>query len=216
MQISTILFDLDDTLYPPSNGLWLAVRKRMDHFMYERLNLTKEVIPTLRHEYFIKYGTTLRGLQIHYQVEPHEFLNYVHDLPIEKYVTPDPLLRKFLLSLKQNKWIFTNSDQRHVFRVLSSLGVTDCFQGIIDITAMNFVCKPDKQSYQIALRIAGESTPISCLYLDDSTRNLEQAKLLGFKTVLVGNPDHQPNHKTTIRHPSDLYNIMPELWSIDL
>lgn len=212
MQIRTILFDLDNTLYPSTNGLWLAIRERMDLFMLERLGLPNEIIPPLRHEYFQKYGTTLRGLQIHYQVDPYDFLSYAHDIPIGKFVKPDPELRSLLLSLNQNKFIFTNSDLNHVLRVLNSLGIADCIQGIVDITAMNFICKPELQAFKIALELARETAPKCCLYLDDSVRNLEPAFNLGIYTILVGDNQRQAKVKLSIRHPNDLRHAMPDLW----
>jgi hypothetical protein len=80
MNYSTIFFDLDDTLYPKTSGLWGAIRERMGVFMVERLGLPAEEVPIIRKTYFETYGTTLRGLQIHYHVNSDEYLSYVHDL----------------------------------------------------------------------------------------------------------------------------------------
>ena len=41
MKISTIIFDLDDTLYPASNGVWTLLRDRITQFMVENLGYTK-------------------------------------------------------------------------------------------------------------------------------------------------------------------------------
>ena len=73
--------------------------------------------------YYIHYGTTLRGLQIHYGIQPKEYLNFVHDLPLHQYLQPNPALREMLRSIPKKRWIFTNSDQPHVERVLSILGI---------------------------------------------------------------------------------------------
>jgi len=82
MRFSHIFFDLDDTLYPSTNGLWNSIRQRMNEYMLERLNIPPEQVAIIRRRYFETYGTTLRGLQLHYQVDADEFLAYVHDLPI--------------------------------------------------------------------------------------------------------------------------------------
>ncbi|HLE13303.1 MAG TPA: hypothetical protein VI776_01040, partial [Anaerolineales bacterium] len=92
MPYTALFIDLDDTIYPNTSGLWGAIRERMTLFMHERLGLSPEVTPELRRSYVDNYGTTLRGLQIHYQVDPWEFLAYVHDLPLEVYLQPDPYL----------------------------------------------------------------------------------------------------------------------------
>lgn len=212
MRFSHIFFDLDDTLYPSTNGLWDSIRQRMNEYMLERLNIPPERVAVIRRQYFETYGTTLRGLQLHYQVDADDFLAYVHDLPIETVISPDPGLRTLLQSLSQPKWIFTNADANHAGRVLSALGVRDCFNGIIDIRAMNFICKPDPQAYQIALNKVGESIPENCVYLDDATRNLAPAFEMGFFTILVSSNGNEPMAKHTINRPHDLPRVLPELW----
>src|SRR3990170_1715211 len=144
MLITTLFFDVDDTLYSSENGLWGAIRERMNEFMYERLHLSPQEIPVLRHKYYETYGTTLRGLQLHHNVDPDEFLAYVHDLPLHAFLQPAPELRTLLLSLPQRKWIFTNADSQHAARVLTLLGISDCFNGFVDVRAMDFHCKPER------------------------------------------------------------------------
>ena len=213
MPYSTILFDLDDTLYPSDNGLWDAIRGRMNLYMAERLGLSWDVIPAMRRTYYETYGTTLRGLQIHYQVDADEYLDYVHDLPLETYLRPDPKLRTMLSGLPQQLWIFTNADADHAWRVLNILDIRDCFQGIIDVRAIEFACKPEPIAYQRALALAGESDPFKCVFLDDSPLNLEIAHSLGLTTVLVGN--HSSADPWIDFHIPDtlaLIHTMPELW----
>jgi pyrimidine 5'-nucleotidase len=138
MSYTTLFFDLDDTLYPGSNGLWALIRERMGWYMVEVLGLPESEVPALRRKYYETYGTTLRGLQIHHQVDVDDYLHYVHDLPLEQFLQPNPELRALLLSLPQQRWIFTNADADHARRVMSVLGVQDCFTGIIDIRAIGF------------------------------------------------------------------------------
>ena len=186
MSFTSLYFDLDDTLYPPSSGLWDAIRQRMNEYMQKIIDLPLPEIVKLRQNYLEQYGTTLRGLQAHYEVDSDEYLAYVHDLPLEKYIKPDPELRKILLSLPQRRWIFTNADDKHAARVLNILGIQDCFAGIIDIRAIDFACKPEIIAYQRALIVAGDGDPTQCVIFDDALRNLNPARELGFYTVLVG------------------------------
>lgn len=209
---STLFFDLDDTLYPPQNGVWTAIRERMNLYMRDKMRLPSEQIPDLRRYYYETYGTTLRGLQIHYQVDPDEFLAFVHDLPIRKMVQPDPKLRDLILSLPQRKYIFTNADSAHADRVLDALGMQGCFDGKIDVRALDFHCKPEPLAYQTALSLAGETLPQRCVYLDDSPRNLAPARKLGFFTILIGDDDIHTAADLAMRLPHDLPRLMPELW----
>ena len=212
MHFKSLYFDLDDTLYPSSSGLWEAIRERMNTYMQKYINLPLPEIVRMRQDYLETYGTTLRGLQAHYEVDTDEYLAYVHDLPLEKYIQPNPELKQLLLSLPQRRWIFTNSDGNHATRVLKILGVEDCFNGIIDIRAVDFACKPDKIAYQRALEITGEDDPARCMIFDDAVRNLTPAHEMGFYTVLVGKNGVDPSIDRFIGNLSELRVCLPELW----
>jgi len=212
MVFSTIFFDLDDTLYPSENGLWKVIRKRMTTFMREYMDLPQHEIDRLRQQYFTSYGTTLRGLQIHHNVDTQDFLSFVHDVPLEEYLKPDPNLRELLLSLSQKRWIFTNADRDHALRVMNALQVRDCFEGITDVIAMDFHCKPELAAYKYAMQQAGVRRPEECVYLDDSIRNLEPALQLGFLSVKVGNKEENSIADRTIENILDLPIAVPELW----
>jgi putative hydrolase of the HAD superfamily len=215
MRFESLYFDLDDTLYPASSGLWEAIRQRMNSYMQKIINLPLPEIVRMRQDYLEKYGTTLRGLQAHYEVDTDEYLAYVHDLPLEEFIRPDKKLRQLLLSLPQRRWIFTNSDNNHARRVLKILGVEDCFNGIIDIRAVDFACKPDKIAYQRALVIAGDENPGACMIFDDALRNLIPAHEIGFYTVLVGKNGKDPAIDQTITNLSELRDCMPDLWDVN-
>lgn len=212
MEYSVLFFDLDDTLYSNTNGLWEAIRERMTNFMQERLGFPPDEIPDLRRNYFEKYGTTLRGLQINHSVDSDEYLAYVHDLPLKEFISPDPNLHNLLISLPQQKWIFTNADENHANRVLEILGLSDCFTGIIDVRALEFLCKPDRKAYQRALSLANGADPDQCVFLDDSPRNLEPAYQIGFTTVLVGTSKAHPVATYSVDNLLDLPEVFPQLW----
>ncbi len=214
MPISTLFFDLDDTLYESGNGLWSAIRDRMSEYMAERLGLPRDEIPVLRRQYYETYGTTLRGLQKHYQVDADDYLAYVHDIPLDVYLHPDLKLRELLLSLPQHRWIFTNADADHAGRVLQKIGVSDCFEGIIDVRALEFACKPEREAYLRAMALANESDPRKCVLLDDSPVNLAGAHELGMITVLVGQNGTHPAATYTLPVLYKLREVMPQLWSV--
>jgi putative hydrolase of the HAD superfamily len=212
MFFESIFFDLDATLYPESNGLWPAIRVRIDQYMRERMNLPEAEIPKLREYYFRNYGTTLRGLQIHYGIEARDYLNYVHDLPLHQYLQPDPALRAMLLSLPSDRWIFTNSDRAHAERVMAALGITDCFEGMVDVYTLEPHCKPRPEAYHLALEIAGVTKPQKCALLDDSPRNLAPAKAMGLFTILIGQNGNHASADRSLANIHDLPEIVPELW----
>jgi putative hydrolase of the HAD superfamily len=214
MIFDAILFDLDSTLYPHSNGLWQTIRKRIDQYMFERIGIPWEQIPNLRHTYYQDYGTTLCGLQANYDINAEDYLTYVHNLPLEDYLAPNPRLKEMLFSLPQKCYVFTNADSAHAYRVMDALDITDCFDDLIDIWSMAPYCKPNREAYQIALSIAGVKDPETCAFLDDSLKNLEPAKGLGIFTILVGmNGPHESVNRCII-DLQDLPVVVPEFWDI--
>jgi pyrimidine 5'-nucleotidase len=215
MTIKTIFFDLDATLYPETVGLWTAIRGRIDEFMHLRLGIPREDIPQIRQEYYQHHGTTLRGLQANYNIDPHDYLTYVHDLPLVEYLKPDPDLRSLLLSLQHHLWIFTNADVDHALRVMKILEIRDCFDGIIDVWILEPYCKPQIEAYHIAMDHAGEPDPDQCVLLDDSTRNLAPAKKLGFFTILVGKDGSHPAAHRSLLNLHNLPDVAPQLWVLN-
>jgi putative hydrolase of the HAD superfamily len=212
MNYTTLFFDLDDTLYPAGNGLWEEIQNRMNRYITDRLNIPPEKTAGLRKHYYLTYGTTLRGLQHNHRVDPDEYLAFVHDLPLDRYLRPDPPLRELLGRLPQKKWIFTNSDKFHAGRVLKTLDLSGCFDGIIDIYALDYSCKPEPAAYQRALSLAGKIEPDCCIFFDDSPRNLGPARELGITTILVGRDGPDPAACLSIPSLFDLPEKMPELF----
>jgi pyrimidine 5'-nucleotidase len=184
MNISTIFFDLDDTLYPSSSGLWSQIKNRIGLFMNERLAIPDTDVPLLRKKLFDEYGTTLRGLQANYSFEMDDFLAYVHDIPLADYIQPDPILHGVLNDLPARKFIFTNADANHARRVMRVLQIEEFFDGIIDINMLEPYCKPMLESFKIALDKAGETDPHKCAMIDDLSRTTRAARELGLFSIL--------------------------------
>jgi len=182
--IKYILFDLDDTLYPKETGLMTAIGQRILQYMQERMGLDPATARDLRHHYLQTYGTTLRGLQIHHNIDPDDYLAYVHDVPLGDYLQSNTALEQALAEIQAEKIIFTNATTEHARRVLRCLGIEHHFNCIIDLRTMNYVNKPQPGAYLRALDILG-ARPEECLMVEDSVHNLRPAKGLGMVTVLV-------------------------------
>lgn len=193
MSFTTIFFDLDETLYPASAGLWAAIRERINLYMQERLGFTKEQIETVREKYFREYGTTLRGLQANHDVNMDDYLAFVHDLALEDYLQPNPGLRAMLEALAVQKIIFTNADAAHARRVVRAMGLDGCFNAILDVYVVEPYCKPMRQAFEIALEFAGESEAGKCVIIDDLPRTTRAAREFGFFTVLIGDNSPSPD-----------------------
>ena len=198
MTLKTIFLDLDDTLYPPSTGIWPAIGVRIDLYMIERLHLPAEQVPALRRRLFTQYGTTLRGLVATMHIDQVDYLDFVHDVPVESLLQPDAGLHAVLCRLPQRKVIFTNADRKHAGRVLGALKVADCIDQIIDILDVDPFCKPQPGAIACALRMAGEPDASQCVLVDDGVPNLAAARQFGLHTVRVGSADPSPDYEAGI------------------
>ncbi len=184
MRFTTIFFDLDDTLYPPSTNLWKAIKKRMNDYMRDHMDIPENEIPSLREKYFLEYGTTMRGLQANHNINSDDFLAYVHDLPLRDYLTPNPTLHSIIASLPTRNLVFTNADMAHARRVLTALELNDLFDTIVDVNTVAPYCKPMPESFKIAMQIAGETDPSKCVMIDDIQRTTRAAREAGLFSVL--------------------------------
>jgi putative hydrolase of the HAD superfamily len=186
MRFTTLFFDLDDTLYPSSTGLWSAIKVRMNLYMCERLGLPEKDIPFLREQYFKMYGTTLRGLQERHSVDKEDFLAFVHDLPLKDYLTPNLVVRDVIASLPTRNLIFTNADVSHARRVLAMLQLDDLFEKVVDVNEVAPYCKPMPESFAIAMELADEPDPRKCVMVDDLPRTTRAALNVGMASLLYG------------------------------
>ncbi len=180
-----LILDLDETLYPRNTGLMQEIAHRITLYLTDRAGFSPEEAERLRKYFFVRYGTTLRGLQVEYQVDAQDYLHFVHDVPLEKYISPNPALDAMLSRIPLAKVILTSADDKHAQRVLARLGITHHFPIIFDIQAVEFYNKPDPRAYELVLRALHAQGP-ECIMVEDSARNLRPAKqFFGMTTVLV-------------------------------
>jgi pyrimidine 5'-nucleotidase len=207
----TLFLDLDDTLYPRDSGVWEAISARILGFMIERLSFSEEQARSVRMDFVERYGTTLKGLMRHFEVDPREYMRFVHDLPIRRMIRKDPHLAQMLAALPQAKWILTNADQAHAGRVLEALGIESLLEGVIDFFDLAPHSKPEREAFQRAMQIARASEAAACVLVDDQPRNLAAAQQLGMTVVLVGEPGSGPDQTVTIDRISELSRRLPRL-----
>ncbi len=183
--MDVLLFDLDNTLYPPERELFNLIDVRINRFMTEQVGIPAGAVDTLRREYWAAYGVTLQGLIRHHGVDPEAYLHYVHDVDVAARLAPDAELRDMLAALPQRKAVFTNGSTCHAGRVLAALGIADQFETVYDIRVADYLPKPYPEPYHAVLA-ALNTTPERCIMIEDSRDNLRTAKTLGMTTVLVG------------------------------
>jgi pyrimidine 5'-nucleotidase len=193
----TLFIDLDNTIYPKSSGLMDAIRDRIISYMGNVMNMTEEEIRMTREYSLKKYGTTLIGLMELYGIDKQHYLDYVHDLALEDFLTRDPELVSILKSLPQRKIIFSNADLGHVYRVLDYLQIREFFCHIIDVHMLMPNVKPQPEAFAKALAATGLSSWEGCAFIDDYLPNVLSAEKLGIFSILVDESGEQ-NHANCI------------------
>jgi putative hydrolase of the HAD superfamily len=183
--IDNWIFDLDNTLYPADCALFELIDNRMRAFIANLLTIEDSAAHVVQKTYFRDHGTTLSGLMANHGVEPAVFLDFVHDIEMDRLASA-PRLRQALQSLPGRKIIFTNGDAVYAGKVLAALGLTGVFDDICDIHHMEYRPKPHDAAYHALLARTGID-PKRSVFIEDMARNLEPAKKLGMTTIWINN-----------------------------
>lgn len=199
------IFDLDLTLYAPEHGIMGQVRERIATYVERFFDIGSDEAHRIRHDYWQRYGTTLGGLMTEHGVDPHGYLDFVHDVDLSA-LEPCEALRTGIESLPGRKLIFTNADLPYAERVLAARGLTGLFEDVFDIHRMDHRPKPSPGSYE-TLCSAFAIDPAAALFIEDSVQNLAPAKAMGMTTIWIDhefedNPDGGHPPFVDIRTPS--------------
>ena len=187
--IRTWIFDLDNTLYPARADLFGQIDRRMTDYIARRLGVDVSEAHRIQKSYFMGHGTTLAGLMAEHDVDPHEFLAFVHDIEMDTLEENAPLAAA-IARLPGRKIVFTNGDAPYAMRVLTQLGLGGSFEAVHDIHAMDLKPKPAASAYRGLCDEFGID-PAQSLFVDDMARNLLPAKAIGMTTVWVNNGSEQ-------------------------
>ena len=197
-RIDTWLFDMDNTLYPASAGLFAHIDVKMGAFIAEELGVRADEARRVQKRFFHEHGTTLRGLMDEHGVEPARFLDYVHDIEMDALST-DPRVVRGIAALPGRKFVFTNGDAAYAGRVLERLGLGTHFEAVHDIHAMDYRPKPDPAVYA-ALCEQHAIDPTRAVFVEDMARNLSPAKALGMTTVWLDNGSESGGYRAVNEH----------------
>jgi len=198
------VFDLDNTLYPAECNLFGQIDDKMGAFISNLLDVDRVEARRVQKDYFVRHGTTLRGLIDVHGVDPVEFLDFVHDIDLE-VLSEDAALRETLQNLRGRKMVFTNGDIPYAGRVLDKLGIAGEFEGIFDISTAAYHPKPYTRTYKAFVNHF-EINPNNAVMIEDMARNLVPAAQMGMTTVWLrtgykwGDAGYNADH---IHHETD-------------
>lgn len=178
------VFDLDNTLYPPECEFMALVEGRITDFVVRESGLPADEARVLQKRYLHEHGTSLAGLMAHYDIDPHRFLDEVHDVSLD-CLSPDAALRQSLQRLPGRRLVFTNGSARHAERVLDRLAIADLFDDVFHLEAADLIPKPDPRTFDRMIARHGVDARAAAFF-EDTEKNLAPAADLGMTTVLVG------------------------------
>ena len=183
LNIKYWIFDLDNTLYSAESGIFQQVHVLMGEYVSKKLKLDINKAKEIQKKYFIKHGTTLRGLMDNHNVDPDDFLKEVHKLDYS-IVGPNIKLNEELIKLNGKKIIYTNANLEHANNVLSRLNLENMFDEIFDIKLANYIPKPEIQPYKEVIE-KYNLKPNQTAMFDDIAKNLVPAKKCGFTSIWI-------------------------------
>ena len=186
------IFDLDNCLYPASTGLFALIDERMGAYIERLLGCSPAEARRVQKAHIHAHGTTLAGLMKEHEVDPHDFLAEVHDIPLDR-VKADERLANLLPRLTGRRFVFTNGDAPYARRVLEAIGIHREFDELHDIHASGLRPKPDPHGYALLCE-RFQIDPKHALLADDMVQNLAPAKQLGMTTIWVDNGSERGNH----------------------
>lgn len=215
-EITTILFDVDDTLYDVSTG-FTAHRNGYGaiSFMIEKLGFTDAVsAKKIRDEYFRRYHSTAKALTVAEREgkllestfdtkELSEWWANKLDFTLLHDDSVTTSLADLLKSCPLKKVVFSNAPRKYVKRVLRELQLHDVFPDELLFAVDDVLphCKPEKEAFDLVFKSINVC-PKECIMVEDSMKNIRVAKSLGMKTVLVTGKgkisnNHNSNAATT-------------------
>ena len=186
--IKNILFDCDGVLYQDLEAVFGQVSRKMTEYISNKLNVDLKKAKELQTNYFHKYNTSLNGLMIHHEIDPKEFLDFVHDIDLS-FLEKDTALRHELENINLRKFVFTNGSHDHAKHITTTLGIDDQFEGIFDIVDAEYHPKPEAKAFDLMIE-KFKIDPKETLYIEDIAKNLSIGKERGTITAwLINNEE---------------------------
>ncbi|WP_050527362.1 pyrimidine 5'-nucleotidase [Pseudorhodobacter aquimaris] len=201
------VFDLDNTLYPPSARLFDQIELRMTNWVMETLKVDRPKADHLRRDYWSRYGTTLAGLMQEHGVDPTPYLLDVHDISLD-HLQQDLVLATYIRALPGRRIVYTNGSAPYAERVLAARGLSNLFDAVYGVENANFRPKPETAAFETIFATDQLDPSIGAMFEDDS-RNLTAPHAMGMRTVHVA-PKAAPA-KHIHHHTTDLTDFLARL-----
>lgn len=218
--ITTLIFDVDDTLYDAGTGFTASRNGQAAHqYMVEYLNFPDTAsAKTVRDAYFARYHSTAKALQVAERegqfpspdpTKPHQNKNprfdvedmseyWATNLNFDLLGGEKTALVHDLLDCPLKMVAFSNGPRRYVIRVLKELGMWGTVFTDETLFAVDDIlpyCKPEEEAFAKIFERVGVSAE-ECVMIEDSMKNIRRAKELGLKTILIAGPQSDESEES--------------------
>ena len=205
--VTSWVFDLDNTLYPPQFRLFDQIEVRMTAWVMNALGVGKTEADRLRQHYWDSYGTTLAGLMREHDIDPAPYLEDVHDIDFTA-MPKDPELAARIRALPGRRIVYTNACAPYAHRVLEARGLTGLFDAVYGVEHAGFRPKPERAAFDAIFAQDGIDPSTAAMFEDDP-RNLMAPHQMGMKTVHVAPKALKAMHIQ--HHTNDLASFLGTL-----
>lgn len=238
--VDTLIFDVDDTLYPVSSGFSkhrngpIVAKFMVDELGFE----TEKEALALRDEVFRETHSTLKGLtlaaargKMPKPFEEHMLGDYwAAHCEFDAFLPKNDAFRTQLEELQALGYklvVFSNAPRKYARRCLDSLGLRDLFRDdfIFGVEDVMPACKPEKEAFQTVLDAVGADAESSVMF-EDSLKNIRACRALGIRCVfveeevggdaaLLGDSAAEGDenlYEAKVRRIADLKGAYPGLW----
>jgi len=179
------IFDLDNTLHDATAAIFPSMHVQINDYLKRHFGVDDAGANRMRHDLWLRYGTTLSGLMRHYGTDPRRFLAETHVFPeLADIVVHENALKHALERLGGMKLVFSNAPRHYVEGVLRAMGLARYFDAVYTIEDARYRGKPALHGFHVLLRKHNLDAH-RCAFVDDSLVNLRTAHRLGMSTVWV-------------------------------
>ncbi len=179
------IFDLDNTLHDARPRVFPSMHGQINAYLQRHFGVDEAGANRMRRDFWLRYGTTLRGLVRHHGTDPRHFLAETHVFPeLADMLVHENALKHALVHLGGTKLVFSNAPRHYVEEVLRAIGLARHFDAVYTIEDTGYRGKPHAWSFHRLLR-KHRLDPHRCALIDDLLGNLRAAYRLGMSTVWV-------------------------------
>lgn len=200
------IFDLDNTLYPPSVNLFRQISAKMTGYIVETVGISANEATELRDRYWQEYGATVTGLVRHHGVAAEAFLTDSHQIDYSG-LSHDPHLAGAIEALPGRCVIHTNAPRCHAEAVIDALGYSELFDRVFALEDADLVSKPHEDAFH-TIYARGGIDPSRSAMIEDDARNLAVPHAQSVRTIWLDHARDGPAPEHVRHRITDLTEFL--------